>query len=885
MTFNTATVAAASTPTFFKTFLAHFLKHKSTDPTQDPTHALSYHEALALVRRFLEVASHHTVDEVQAFTAMHVPIPRWVHDEVEVIPSPFIDLAASVLQNNLGQEEIEAVGGREWWQIRHSPLDVEWIEMKRDYITRQQFRQTPGHDITKEKVMLYIHGGAYYFGAVDEHRYQIQRHARKLGARACAPRYRLAPQYPFPCCLHDNLSAYLWLIAPISEGGCGVSPKSLILAGDSAGGGAALSLACILRDQGLPLPAGLVLISPWVDLTHSFPSVVKDNSGDYIPAHGFLHKPSLSWPPPTQADISAAERGSGELERHIEQQGQGEKKSMLERLGLKKHKEMEVGETEHRHGYDVTELPPANEHPDPAEDPTTTADGVPKPDHINPAANHSSPSSSAPHSGSTYGSARRAAPSKNTSIIINNTLIQIRDQIQLYAPNELLAHRLVSPVMQEDLGGLCPTLVIAGGAEMLRDEIIWIGHAMAGHVGGQAPGATGTHAAGTDSGVGASTSGTPTGAAVGGSGEKYPPTKVKLMVWDGCCHVTPTLSFTRPARYMYRAVANWGVWCIEEAWKEVASQSQGLGGGQLGLGESQAEATRTYEREGILGQSVGTAARDKSMVDWRAAYVGQDDAAPIGEERYGWEGEEDEVLDDPVAEYWGIRRGTKVATTACTTSTATTGVTKSLGDAPDSGAEAAAATAASTADIEQGMAKTSLSTMDDGTSEAAPSTSDYDSDETAPPADPRAAAPITMTGLEGPFHNNMIRLRVDTHGRPRPMEAESEMYQLAIPLEEIGVIKEGPVKRWMEGKSKFDAKYKKAKLQVQKERATAYARAQKEGFVEGRLRGERPPPSAVVSRSTKEEMEKAMQSLEEARGKTSAGLASWVETMQKKEHK
>ncbi|ODQ49681.1 alpha/beta-hydrolase [Saitoella complicata NRRL Y-17804] len=626
MTFNTATVAAASTPTFFKTFLSHFLKQKSTDPTQDPTHALSYHEALALVRRFLEVASHHTVDEVQAFTAMHVPIPRWVHDEIEVIPSPFIDLAASVLQQNLGQEEIEAVGGREWWQIRHSPLDVEWIEMKRDYITRQQSRQTPGHDMTKEKVMLYIHGGAYYFGAVDEHRYQIQRHARKLGARACAPRYRLAPQYPFPCCLHDNLSAYLWLIAPISEGGCGVSPKSLILAGDSAGGGAALSLACILRDQGLPLPAGLVLISPWVDLTHSFPSVVKDNSGDYIPAHGFLHKPSLTWPPPTQADISAAERGSGELDRHIEQQGQGEKKGMLERLGLKKHKEMEVG--------------------------------------------------------STYGSARRAAPSKNTSIIINNTLIQIRDQIQLYAPNELLAHRLVSPVMQEDLGGLCPTLVVGGGAEMLRDEMIWIGHAMAGH--------------------------------------KYPPTKVKLMVWDGCCHVTPTLSFTRPARYMYRAVANWGVWCIEEAWKEGASQSQ---------------------------------------------------------------------------------------------------------------------------------------------------------------------APITMTGHEGPFHNNMIRLRVDTHGRPRPMEPESEMYQLAIPLEEIGVIKEGPVKRWMEGKSKFDAKYKKAKLRVQKERATAYARAKKEGFVEGRLRGERPPPSAVVSRSTKEEMEKAMRSLEEARGKTSAGLASWVETMQKKEHK
>ena len=52
-----------------------------------------------------------------------------------------------------------------------------------------------------------------------------------------------------------------------------------------------LSLLTILRDQGLPLPAGAVLISPWVDLTHSFPSLGDDGTLDYIPAHGFLHRP------------------------------------------------------------------------------------------------------------------------------------------------------------------------------------------------------------------------------------------------------------------------------------------------------------------------------------------------------------------------------------------------------------------------------------------------------------------------------------------------------------------------------------------------------------------------------------------------------------------
>jgi len=58
-----------------------------------------------------------------------------------------------------------------------------------------------------------------------------------------------------------------------------------------------LSLLVILRDSGLPLPAGGCLISPWVDLSHSFPSVVGDATSDYIPDEGFHYKPSLSWPP------------------------------------------------------------------------------------------------------------------------------------------------------------------------------------------------------------------------------------------------------------------------------------------------------------------------------------------------------------------------------------------------------------------------------------------------------------------------------------------------------------------------------------------------------------------------------------------------------------
>jgi acetyl esterase/lipase len=56
-----------------------------------------------------------------------------------------------------------------------------------------------------------------------------------------------------------------------------VKPEHIVIAGDSAGGGISLALLQVIRDAGLPQPAGGVLISPWCDLTHSFPSV-KDNT-------------------------------------------------------------------------------------------------------------------------------------------------------------------------------------------------------------------------------------------------------------------------------------------------------------------------------------------------------------------------------------------------------------------------------------------------------------------------------------------------------------------------------------------------------------------------------------------------------------------------------
>lgn len=64
-----------------------------------------------------------------------------------------------------------------------------------------------------------------------------------------------------------------------------------------------MALLQVIRDQGLPMPAGASLISPWVDLTHSFPSITMPTEYDYVPAHGFHAKPSLSWPPPNPDEM------------------------------------------------------------------------------------------------------------------------------------------------------------------------------------------------------------------------------------------------------------------------------------------------------------------------------------------------------------------------------------------------------------------------------------------------------------------------------------------------------------------------------------------------------------------------------------------------------
>lgn len=113
-----------------------------------------------------------------------------------------------------------------------------------------------------EKAVLYLHGGAYCVGSPATHRSICSYLADASSATVFTIDYRLAPEHPYPAANDDALAAYRWLLDN------GYAANNITIAGDSAGGGLTLSTAMRVRDEGLPLPASLIVLSPWADLTH-----------------------------------------------------------------------------------------------------------------------------------------------------------------------------------------------------------------------------------------------------------------------------------------------------------------------------------------------------------------------------------------------------------------------------------------------------------------------------------------------------------------------------------------------------------------------------------------------------------------------------------------
>ncbi len=116
---------------------------------------------------------------------------------------------------------------------------------------------------TKDKVILYFHGGMYLCGSPQAHRNHVAKFVKGLNIPALVFDYRLAPENPFPAALDDAVSAYEYLLQQ------GINAENIIWIGDSAGGGLCLATLLAVKDKSIDLPFCAVAMSPWTDLTLS----------------------------------------------------------------------------------------------------------------------------------------------------------------------------------------------------------------------------------------------------------------------------------------------------------------------------------------------------------------------------------------------------------------------------------------------------------------------------------------------------------------------------------------------------------------------------------------------------------------------------------------
>lgn len=235
---------------------------------------------------------------------------------------------------------IEDMGtGEETWERAEArALEAEWTGFRAGVgdqepepagLSEKEKYEKLVQERSSKVTLLYFHGGAMYLLDPATYRLITGRLAKETGGRVFSVRYRLAPQNPFPAAVLDAFTAYLSLLHPPEGAPHEPVPASeIVFGGDSAGGMLCAALLQLLlqihranpdksrlptvkwhgKDVEIPLPGGLALVSPWLDVTRSLPSIEKLAKYDYLPppshTQNIRFPPCDAWPAkPPRADL------------------------------------------------------------------------------------------------------------------------------------------------------------------------------------------------------------------------------------------------------------------------------------------------------------------------------------------------------------------------------------------------------------------------------------------------------------------------------------------------------------------------------------------------------------------------------------------------------
>ncbi|KAF1836979.1 acetyl-hydrolase [Decorospora gaudefroyi] len=294
------------TPMLLKTALRHTLSMSPTSSTWD----LRTEITINILRDMMGPGSTPTpISKLQRLTCKDTGVKGkvWVSKVKSDVPQED-DVRQLLFKaiNDMG------TGAEQWTKPEQRPLEAEWQGYRADAKDNEPeptgLSEKEKYDNlmkeTKSKVtLLYFHGGAMYLLDPATYRNLGIKIAKETGGRVFNVRYRLSPQGPFPSALLDCFTAYLSLLSPPPGAYHDPVPANeIVFGGDSAGGTCCSALLQLLlqihrstpagqtptvrfhgKEVEIPLPAGIAMTSPWLDITRGLPSIESGVKYDYLP--------------------------------------------------------------------------------------------------------------------------------------------------------------------------------------------------------------------------------------------------------------------------------------------------------------------------------------------------------------------------------------------------------------------------------------------------------------------------------------------------------------------------------------------------------------------------------------------------------------------------